>query len=89
MAGGIIWLCFGPMYQLSFAAGFVSLVLALAFAYAQVGVMYARVSGAQQQVLAAQVHAQQCVCLSRYSCCMMHVRLIKGVACPGSQQMVS
>lgn len=45
MIGSVFWLCFGPMYHLSFAAGFVSLVLSMAFAYAQVGVMYARVSG--------------------------------------------
>jgi hypothetical protein len=74
IAGGVIWLCFGPMYQLSFAAGFASLVLALALAYAQMGVMYARVSGEQQQFLSASVHAQQCVCLSvsavsRCMCC--------------------
>lgn len=41
----VFWLSFGPMYHLSFAAGFVSLVMAMMFAYAQVGVMYARVSG--------------------------------------------
>jgi hypothetical protein len=43
--GSVFWLSFGAMYHLSFAAGFVSLVMAMMFAYAQVGVMYARVSG--------------------------------------------
>lgn len=45
ITGAIVWLCFGPMYHLSFAAVLVSVVLALGLAYAQVGVMYARVSG--------------------------------------------
>lgn len=45
MAGSIFWLCFGPMYHVSFAAGFVSLSLTLCLAYSQMGVMYARVAG--------------------------------------------
>lgn len=46
MMGSVFWLCFGPMYKRSLAAGFVSLVFTLALAYAQMGVMYARVTGA-------------------------------------------
>jgi hypothetical protein len=45
LIGAVFWLCFGPMYHLSFAAGFVSLVFAMMFAYAQVGIMYAKVTG--------------------------------------------
>ena len=45
MVGSVFWLCFGPMYHQSFTAGFVSLVITLALAYAQMGVMYARVTG--------------------------------------------
>jgi len=45
MVGSVFWLCFGPMYNRSLAAGFVSLVFTLALAYAQMGVMYARVTG--------------------------------------------
>lgn len=45
MAGAAFWLCFGPMYNASFVAGFVSLVLTVGLAYCQMGVMYARVAG--------------------------------------------
>lgn len=75
VAGAIFWLCFGPMYQLSFAAGFVSVVLALGLAYAQVGVMYARVSGTCVSGSEGCHKAAVCFCCFRQGGTVIHVLL--------------
>lgn len=74
--GAIAWLCFGPMYHRSFAAGFVSVVLALGLAYAQVGVMYARVSGTCVCVSAGCLVAAVCLCCVRQGHTVIPVLLL-------------